>query len=81
VIDFVSRWSEKTEIPATQFVAWLGLSRGKFYAWRRCYGRALEHNGQVPRDHWLLMVTEKRRKLDTRAGVCLQAEISRRAQR
>lgn len=49
----MTRWSEKTEIPATQFVAWLGLSRGKFYAWRRCYGRALEHNGQVPRDHWL----------------------------
>jgi transposase InsO family protein len=52
-VDFVAAWSEKTEIPVPQFVAWLGLARGKFYAWRQRYGTAHEPGGQVPRDHWL----------------------------
>jgi putative transposase len=34
-------------------VRWLGVSRGKFYDWRARYGKANEHNAQVPRDHWI----------------------------
>ena len=29
------------------------MARGKFYDWRRRYGKANEHNGLVPRDHWI----------------------------
>lgn len=29
------------------------MPRGKFYAWKDRYGKANEHNGKVPRDHWL----------------------------
>ena len=32
---------------------WLGLALSKFYSWRTRYGKANEHNAQVPRDHWL----------------------------
>ncbi len=46
-------WSDKTELPAAQFLGWLGLARGKFFDWRRRYGKANEHNALVPRDHWL----------------------------
>jgi transposase InsO family protein len=53
VVDFVSTWSEKTEIAVKQFVAWLGIAKGKFYEWRKRYGKANEHNGKIPRDHWL----------------------------
>jgi len=49
----VAEWSEKTELPAKRFVAWLGIARGKFYEWKQHYGRAHEHNGEVPRDHWI----------------------------
>jgi transposase InsO family protein len=35
-------------------VSWLQLQPGKFYAWRERYGKVNEHNGKVPRDHWLL---------------------------
>lgn len=49
----MSVWSTKTEIPAKQFVAWLHLPRGKYYEWKKRYGKANEHNGHVPRDHWL----------------------------
>lgn len=53
MIDFVNRWSGKTELPATRFVSWLGISSSKFYDWRGRYGKVNEHNAWVPRDHWL----------------------------
>ena len=52
-MDFVRRWSEKTEISAGQFIRWLGMTASKFYGWRERYGRVNEHNGWVPRDFWL----------------------------
>ena len=53
MVDFVRTWSEKTELPVEKFVGWLGVARGKFFAWRARYGKANEHNALVPRDHWL----------------------------
>ena len=53
VVDFVTKWSATTELPATRFAAWLGVARGKYYAWKDHYGRAHEHNGKIPRDHWI----------------------------
>ena len=53
VVDFVRRWSEKTEISAGRFISWLGVTVSKFYDWRQRYGRANEHNGWLPRDFWL----------------------------
>ena len=34
-------------------VLWIGVSRSKFYQWRKRYGKANEHNGWIPRDHWV----------------------------
>src|SRR5664279_5397345 len=53
VVDFVRRWSEKTEIRAGRFVEWLGIGSSKFYGWRERYGKVNEHNGWIPRDFWL----------------------------
>ena len=46
-------WSDKTEIPAERFIRWLGIARGKFFAWKERYGKANEHNALVPRDFWI----------------------------
>lgn len=46
-------WTEKTELPAKQFVTWLGIRESKFYAWRLRYGKVNEHNAWIPRDWWL----------------------------
>ena len=54
IIDFVNDWSARTELPLARFIAWLGLSQGKFYAWKQRYGKVNEHNGWIPRDFWLL---------------------------
>ena len=53
VVDFVRRWSEKTEIGVGRYIHWLGVTASKFYDWRERYGLVNEHNGWVPRDFWL----------------------------
>jgi transposase InsO family protein len=53
VVDFVSRWSEKTEISRWRIVRWLEVPRSKLYDWIGRYGKVNEHNAWVPRDHWL----------------------------
>lgn len=49
----MKRWTERTELPKTRLIGWLGVGIGKFYTWQDRYGLANEHNGQVPRDFWL----------------------------
>ena len=53
MIDFIKRWSKKTGIAVTYFVAWLGITPSKYYDWQSRYGKANEHNALVPRDFWL----------------------------
>jgi transposase InsO family protein len=53
VVDYVKRWTERTELPKTKLIGWLGVGTSKFYQWQDRYGLANEHNGQVPRDFWL----------------------------
>ena len=48
VVDFVRRWSEKTEISVRRFPPWLGIGASKFYDWRERYGRVNEHNVGFP---------------------------------
>jgi transposase InsO family protein len=53
VVDYVRRWHERTEIPARQFVGWLGIGPSKFHDWKDRYGKRNEHNAWIPRDWWL----------------------------
>ncbi len=52
-MDFVRRWSAKTEIGAGRFIEWLDVAASKFYDWRARYGKINEHNSWVLRDFWL----------------------------
>lgn len=53
MVDFVKKWTGKTEVAIVLVLGWLGLGRSKYYDWAKRYGKANEHNGAVPRDHWL----------------------------
>jgi transposase InsO family protein len=53
VVDYVNYWSDRTELPAKQLTAWLNLGSSKFHDWKGRYGKVNEHNGKIPRDHWL----------------------------
>jgi putative transposase len=46
-------WAQRTGIPEAQFIRWLHIARGKFFDWKKRYGRANEHNAAIPRDHWI----------------------------
>ena len=49
----MTKWSEKTEISIDRWVRWIGIARGKYFDWQSRYGKANEHNGRIPRDHWI----------------------------
>jgi putative transposase len=53
VVDTLRSWAEKTEVPLGSLLAWAEIHSSTFNKWTRCYGKAYEHNGKVPRDHWL----------------------------
>lgn len=40
-------------MPVKRILQWLGVPEGTFYKWRKRYGKVNEHNGWIPRDHWL----------------------------
>lgn len=47
------KWSERTGVAQKRILSWLGLWSSTFCKWGRHYGQAYEHNGWIPRDHWL----------------------------
>jgi putative transposase len=49
----VNRWAERSELPVSRFIAWLGIRSSKFYDWKNRFGKVSEHNAWIPRDHWL----------------------------
>ncbi|MGI8601761.1 MAG: hypothetical protein ACR2OZ_02045 [Verrucomicrobiales bacterium] len=53
MVDFLNRMQALTEIAHSRLVKWVQLCPRKLARWRERYGHANEHNGQVPRDHWL----------------------------
>mgnify|MGYP006290788213 CR=1 FL=1 len=40
-------------MPIYLFITWLGITTSKYYNWQNRYGKANEHNAQVPRVFWL----------------------------
>ena len=53
MVDYVRQWAEKTEITQGRILGWIGLYSSTFSKWCRSYGQVFEHNGWIPRDHWL----------------------------
>jgi hypothetical protein len=53
VVDFVRRWSGRAELSAHWMLSRIELSPRKYHRWQERFGKANEHHGLVPRDHWL----------------------------
>ena len=53
VVDYVRKWSEKTDVTGGQIQKWIGIWSSTYCSWVKNYGRVYEHNGWIPRDHWL----------------------------
>jgi transposase InsO family protein len=52
-VDYITYWKYRAEIPAKSLLAWLELGSSTYHSWKNRYGKANEHNGKIPRDHWL----------------------------
>ena len=46
-------WSVKAGLTAGRLLRWIGLAPSTYHTWKERYGKANEHNGAIPRDHWL----------------------------
>jgi len=55
VVEFVKYWQRRGEFKVGQMLSWLGLSNSKYYSWRKRQGQANQHNGQIPKESWLLV--------------------------
>jgi putative transposase len=53
IVDYITHWTGRSELPARRLLGWLGLGTSKFHDWKKRYGQVNEHNAQVPRDFWL----------------------------
>ena len=54
MVDCLSHWSTRAEIPLNQLLLWLGIPGSKYYDWSRRYGQRNGHNAHLPRRFWLL---------------------------
>jgi transposase InsO family protein len=53
VVDYVNHRSDRAGIPVKHILRWMNVPEGTFYKWKQRYGKANEHNGWIPREHWL----------------------------
>lgn len=53
VVDYLRTWSDRSDLPASLLVRWIGISLSEFHDWKNRFGQVNEHNSWVPRDHWL----------------------------
>ena len=54
VLDFIKHWSARAEMDKKHLLAWLSLAKSTYSAWLKRYGMNNQHNGLIPRNHWLL---------------------------
>jgi transposase InsO family protein len=54
VLDYVEYWRSRTELTQSFFLKRLELPRVKYRDWVRRYGKKEQHNGLIPKHHWLL---------------------------
>ena len=50
--DYVRKWTAATEVTSKKLLGWIGLWSSTYSNWTRNYGKAYEHDGWIPRDHW-----------------------------
>ena len=54
IINFITYWITKLELPVNRFLVWLAISSNRYYDWKRRYEEPNKHNGCIPKSHWLL---------------------------
>jgi len=53
VVETILNYRDRTELPLKELVSYADISRSKFYGWEKRHGISNNHNGNIPRFHWL----------------------------
>ena len=54
VTAYLANISKRSGLPIKQFLKIIGLSKVKYYRWLKRAGTPKNHNGKVPKTHWLM---------------------------
>jgi hypothetical protein len=52
-VDYFRYWTERAEVSERKLLAWAEIPEATLRKWKKCFGKANEHNGWIPRDNWL----------------------------
>lgn len=53
ITSYIREMARKTDIPVIKLLSAIELSKVKYYRWLKRSGQANNHNGQIPKTHWL----------------------------
>lgn len=54
IVETVEMLYVKTNIKRETIIRWIGIHKSKYYCWTDRQGQANYHNGNIPKEHWLL---------------------------
>jgi len=54
IVETILEYRKRTKEPLKELISYTGISRGKFYEWKKRYGIPNNHNGKTPRLNWLM---------------------------
>jgi len=54
IVTYVNTMAERTGLSKRRLIRWIGVQPGKFYDWQGRVNKPNRHNGQIPKQHWLL---------------------------
>ncbi len=53
IVETILSYRERTKLSIRELISHAGISRAKFYEWKKRYGFLNKHNGKIPKSHWL----------------------------
>lgn len=53
VISYIQKLKQSTQLTIEDMIKMLNINKGKYYCWKRRSGIPNNHNGPIPKQHWL----------------------------
>jgi hypothetical protein len=60
IVETITEYRDKTEIPASRLLRYMGIRASKYYEWWHRYGIPNQHNGKIPKATWLFEYEKQR---------------------
>ena len=54
ILGYLAYWQKRSHVAIGRMLKWISLTPSKYYNWRKRRGLENQHNGSIPKTHWLL---------------------------